>query len=89
VVSDGVHNIFFYILRCCEKVKFVDGRQKWRQAMMVAEQCRMAKQVAAGNGSCVERHLVDDDTKVYPTEVVYKPSLFVFYYLKRLNMEDN
>jgi len=39
----------------------------------------------AGNGSCVEHHLVDDDTKVYPTEVVYKPSLFVFYYLKRLS----
>jgi hypothetical protein len=35
----------------------------------------MAKQGASGNGSCVERHLVDDDTKVYPTEVVYKPSL--------------
>jgi len=43
--------------------------------LVMAEQCRMAKQGAAGNGSCVERHLVDDDTKVYPTEVVYKPSL--------------
>jgi hypothetical protein len=43
--------------------------------LVMAEQCRMAKQGAAGNGSCVERHLVDDDTKVYPTKVVYKPDL--------------
>lgn len=42
-----------------------------------------AEQWAAGDGSSAERRLVDDDTKVYPTELVYKPSLFGFYYAKR------
>ena len=37
----------------------------------------------AGVGSRGERHLVDDDTKVYPIKMVHKPSLIVFYYVKR------
>ncbi len=44
-----------------------DGWQARRQASIFLSGC----------------HLLDDDTNVYPTESVYKPTLIVFDYVKR------
>ena len=68
--------------------KIFGGRQwRWSQSGWRAL-VRMASDVRRSNlggrrGSRGERHLLDDDTKVYPIKLVNKLSLIVFYYVKR------
>jgi hypothetical protein len=58
------------------------GRQwRWSQSGMASNIWR--SNMCGRRCSREERHLLDDDTKVYPIKVVHKPSLGVFYYLKR------
>jgi hypothetical protein len=54
---------------------------RWSQSVMASD-VRQSN-VSGRRGSRWERHLLDDDTKVYPIKVVHKLSLSVFYYVKR------